>query len=367
MDFSLTDEQVAFADLAAQVLHVDDTGLCAPPGSSDARATWRRLADAGLVQAVLPTELGGAGLGALGTSMLLEEVGRNAAGGPAVPAFVLATVPLTTAGIPGTELLDRLAAGDLIAVGAYQESPGGGFSARAVTARAVDGQQVELDGTKTAVVGADLADAFVVSTRLDGENALAVVERDARGLAVLGDADDPTGFGIRLAGTPGRVLSSGRAADEALDRTWQHTLLGSAALVAGACERTLRLTCAHVASRRQFGRALAEFQAVSLRAADAHIDVESIRAATLNAAWQLDESGTAPAAVLVAKAWAGIGGGRVLRAAHHLHGGLGVDLSYPLHVLSRLVRREELAYGPPDHHVARIGELIAAGDIDHES
>jgi alkylation response protein AidB-like acyl-CoA dehydrogenase len=361
MDFSLTDEQAAFADLSAQVLSADDAGLCAPAEVSG-RTVLRRLADTGLLRALLPEEFGGASLGAVGTALLLQEVGRNAVGAPVAPVLALAMVPLVSA---GDALLDGIAAGEVLVVGARPEPYGHRPSAPGVIARPGGTDRVTLEGTNTEVAAADAADAFVVPARLDGDTVLTVVERDAPGLTVGGDI--PGESRVVFAGAPARVLLSGPSADEALERAWQHALLASAATVAGACERALRLVRSHVATRRQFGRALAEFQAVSLRVADAHIDVESIRVATLNAAWHLDEYGTASAPVLVAKAWAGDGGNRVLRAAHHLHGGLGVDLTYPLHVLSRLVRREELAYGPPDHHIARIGELIAAGAIDQET
>jgi len=362
MDFTLTEVQSDFAELAAQVLHVDDAGLCEATDADADRDRWRRLADAGLLRAVLPSRFGGAGLGAVGTALLLEEVGRNAVTTPVAPALALAVVPLAAA---NDALVDDVVSGTVLAVGAYQETPGESFAAGTVTARPTGTGSVALTGTKTAVAAADAADALVVSARFGDDTVLAVVEQGTPGVTI--SAGGPVGCRVDFTDAPGRVVLSGAAADEALDRTWQHALLASAATVSGACARALHLTCAHIASRRQFGRALAEFQVVSLRAADAHIDVESIRMATLNAAWHLDEHGSAPAAVLVAKAWAGDGGNRVLRTAHHLHGGLGVDLSYPLHVLSRLIRREELTYGPPAYHIARIGDLIAAGVIDQES
>jgi non-ribosomal peptide synthetase component E (peptide arylation enzyme) len=85
----------------------------------------------------------------------------------------------------------------------------------------------------------------------------------------------------------------------------------------------------HTAQRHQFGKPIAEFQAVAQRAADAYIDTEMVRLTAWQAIFRLDVGWPASDEVHVAKFWAGDGAMRVVHAAQHLHGGLGVDLDYP--------------------------------------
>ena len=91
------------------------------------------------------------------------------------------------------------------------------------------------------------------------------------------------------------------------------------------------MTAEYTKTREQFDRPIATFQAVGQRAADAYIDTEAIRLTAWQAIWRLSEELPATAEVAVAKFWAAEGGQRVVHAAQHLHGGMGVDRDYPLH------------------------------------
>ena len=81
----------------------------------------------------------------------------------------------------------------------------------------------------------------------------------------------------------------------------------------------------------QFDKPIATFQAVGQRAADAYVDTEAIRLTAWQAASRLASGLPAASEVAVAKYWAAEGGQRVVHAASHLHGGVGVDRDYPLH------------------------------------
>ena len=92
------------------------------------------------------------------------------------------------------------------------------------------------------------------------------------------------------------------------------------------------MTAEYASTREQFGHPIAGFQAVSQRAADAYIDTEAMRVDRA-AGGLAGLSGVLPAAdeVAIAKFWAADGGQRVADVAQHLHGGLGIDVDYPLH------------------------------------
>ena len=102
------------------------------------------------------------------------------------------------------------------------------------------------------------------------------------------------------------------------------------------------------------------FQAVGHRAADAYIDTEAVRLAAWQAAWRLAEGLPAAREVAIAKYWASEGGNRVVHAAQHLHGGVGVDREYPLHRYFLMARQLELTLGGATEQLLRLGELIAS-------
>jgi alkylation response protein AidB-like acyl-CoA dehydrogenase len=120
------------------------------------------------------------------------------------------------------------------------------------------------------------------------------------------------------------------------------------------------MTASYTSARQQFERPIATFQAVSQRAADAFVDVESIRVATWQAAWRLATGVPADEAVMIAKFFAAEAGHRVVYAAQHLHGGMGFDVEYPLYRYYLLSKQIELTLGCASAHIAGLGRALAA-------
>jgi alkylation response protein AidB-like acyl-CoA dehydrogenase len=120
------------------------------------------------------------------------------------------------------------------------------------------------------------------------------------------------------------------------------------------------MTAEYTKTREQFERPIATFQAVGQRAADAYIDTEAVRLTALQAAWRLEEGLPAAAEVAIAKFWAADGGQRVVHAAQHLHGGIGVDRDYALHRYFLWAEQVELAFGGATAQLVRLGDLLAA-------
>jgi alkylation response protein AidB-like acyl-CoA dehydrogenase len=134
---------------------------------------------------------------------------------------------------------------------------------------------------------------------------------------------------------------------------------GLCALSLGVCEEALRMTAEYTKTRKQFDQPIAMFQAVGHRAANAFIDTEGIRLTTWQACWRLAEGLPAEAAVAVAKIWAAEAGQRVVHAAQHLHGGVGVDRDYPLHRYFVWAKQLELSLGGATRQLLRLGKLLA--------
>ncbi|MEO2169308.1 MAG: acyl-CoA dehydrogenase family protein, partial [bacterium] len=139
-------------------------------------------------------------------------------------------------------------------------------------------------------------------------------------------------------------------------------LLGNAALCAyavGICEEALAMTAEYTKTRKQFDQPIAMFQAVGHRMADAYIDTEALRLTARQAAWRIGAGLPSEAAVAIAKYYASVGGDRIVHAAQHLHGGVGVDRDYPLHRFFLAARHLQLSLGGETRQLQNLGRLLA--------
>ena len=129
-------------------------------------------------------------------------------------------------------------------------------------------------------------------------------------------------------------------------------------------ERALELTAEYARHREQFGRPIGSFQAVAQRLADAYIDVEAVWLTMWQAAWLLaagpQDDPEVAAAVATAKFWAADAGHRVAHTAVHVHGGMGIDTSYPVHRYFAAAKRAEFTLGGATAQLLRLGDLLAA-------
>src|SRR5438132_10400931 len=128
MDFSLSEEQQAVRDLAAQIF--DGRATVARVKEVEAtsdridRDLWRQLADANLLGIALPEEAGGSGLGMVELCLLLEEQGRRVAPVPLWAALILGALPLAEFGSPAQRAawLPGVVAGEVILTAALDEA-----------------------------------------------------------------------------------------------------------------------------------------------------------------------------------------------------------------------------------------------------
>lgn len=317
MDFELDDTQRAVADLAAGVLAKED----AEP--------WQALARVGLLSAVLPTELGGDGLAAGEVAVLLTEVGRRAAAVPALATLALGILPVVAFGTAEqqAELLPDAAAGAALLTGAPSEPGAPLTSTPSTRAVRVDGAW-RLTGTKAAVPYAAQADRVLVPAG----SGVFLVDPQSDGVALH---QTPTSSGapeytVRLDGASATLLGS-QPDSGAVAGLRAYALLGAAAVGDGLLSGALHLTTEHVRQRQQFGRPLATFQAVAQQVADVYIASRTLHLAAASAAWRMSAGLNAAEDLELAGFWLSAEGLPALRTCHHLHGGIGVDVTYPLH------------------------------------
>ena len=93
---------------------------------------------------------------------------------------------------------------------------------------------------------------------------------------------------------------------------------------------------------------------------DAYIDTEAVRLTSRQAAWRIADGKSAHEKVAIARWWASEAGFRVVHAATHLHGGVGVDRDYPLHRYFLIMRQLELTLGNSEEQLQKLGDLLAA-------
>jgi alkylation response protein AidB-like acyl-CoA dehydrogenase len=158
-------------------------------------------------------------------------------------------------------------------------------------------------------------------------------------------------FTLRMDGAPIQAMLGG--ADCVRD-LYQLAVAGACALADGAVAGALALTRDHVATREQFGRPLAAFQAVSQQIAEVYIASRTLHLATLAACWRLDAGLDAGADLDVAGYWCAEQAPRSVRTCHHLHGGLGMDATYPLHRFSSLVADLVRHLGGAEYRLERL-------------
>lgn len=367
MDMTLTDEQVAIRDLAAQVLAGRDDRTTRERAAADPdgidRRLWTDLGASGLLGTAVPEEHGGAGLGLLELCLLLEEVGRTAADVPAL-TLALGALPLARFGTARhRELLGGVATGEVVVTAALSEPHGDPYSPATAARPAAEGWT--LHGTKTAVLAGTFADVLLVPAVLpEGGSAVFAVGRDRldpqRQTSTTGA---PTAL-LELDGVAVTTddLLGAQAPGDVLAWLVERATVALCAMQAGVSDAALRLTASYVTERQQFGRSIASFQAVSQRAGQGYVDAHAIRLTMLQAAWRLDNAMPAASQVAVAKHWAAEGGQRVAHTAQHLHGGVGVDRDYPLHRYFLLAKSLELSLGGATRSLVRLGDLLATDD-----
>ena len=352
MDFSLSSDQQALRDLARQILTDTCTNEHVKAVAAGESGTdldlWRSLADAGLVAINLPEAAGGGGYGWLEAAIVLGEFGRIAAPVPGLAVMALAGPALAVAYDEHPELLDGVASGERIVTAAVHEPVGDPWTP---TTAVHDGR---LSGTKVCVPHGLVADRFVVTAA----HGLYVVE--ARAVGVTIERQDTTSGVpdalVTFDGAPAVRIGGPDATADLLRRA----MSASCVMVASSCETALSLTAEYARTREQFDRVIASFQAVSQRAGDAYIDTEGVRLSAWQAAWRLDRGMSCDEALLTAKFWASEGGWRVMHAAHHLHGGVGVDRDYPLHQHFLNHKQLELFLGSATPSLQRLGALLVS-------
>jgi hypothetical protein len=374
MDFGFREDEEAVVELARKILEDHATNerkrqleLAGTPYDGE---LWRALAESNLLGTAIPEAFGGTDLGFVALGLLVKEVGRTVAPVPVYPSLVLGALPLVQFGTEEQKRkwLPGIASGERILTAALSEFESSDPRTPATRAETwADGYR--LSGIKTNVPYAEEAAQILIPARFaDGSIGLFFVDPNGAGVTCAAqttpDGQPHSQIDLRDA----RVAAGARLHPHGDGGSALHWLVDRATaarcmMQLGVTERALEMTAQYSRERLQFERPIGSFQAVHQRAADAYINVEAVRLTALEAVWRLSRNLPADEHVAVAKFWAAEGGHFASTACQHLHGGIGIDIEYPLHRYFKWAIHIEHDLGSARHQLDRLGREIAANGI----
>ena len=317
---------------------------------------WRRLAELGLQGIHVPEAMGGAGMGQVELSIVLEELGRSLACVPYFATVGLAVNALLASGDEAAQrdLLPRLASGEATGTLAVLEPSGSwDLDAVATTARR-EGDGWTLDGVKAFVVDGHTADVLLIAARAPGGLTVFAVEGEAAGMerVPVPELDQTRKLAtVELSSTPGRMVGEEGGAAAWLPRALDLAAVALAAEQVGGAQRCLDMSVEYAKTRQQFGRAIGSFQAIKHRCADMLLRVESARAAAYYAAWAAAEDAQElPAVASLARAYCSEAYSWVAGETIQVHGGIGFTWEHDAHLYFKRAKASELLLGDPASH-----------------
>ena len=335
MDFSPDEGQQAVADVVTSALERDNG--------------WDALVTGGVIAFGVPERLGGDGLALPGITTALTEIGRHGTVSPALATLGLGLVPLLD--LASDEQQDRFLAG---------------VTAGGVLSAAVNEPGVALpDYPKVTLSGGKIS-GIKVSAPFAAQADWLVVTVDGGVVVVSPKAD-----GVTLTKTPTSnksdeyvvefddvtVPESDVLAGAQPHRVNQLVLATTGAFAAGLVAGALRLTADYVAKREQFGRPLSTFQTVAAQLAEVYIASRTISLAATSVVWRLAEGRDADDDLDILGYWLTSQAPPVMQTCHHLHGGMGMDITYPMDRYYSTIKDLTRLLGGPAHRLELVGAM----------
>jgi alkylation response protein AidB-like acyl-CoA dehydrogenase len=334
---------------------------------------WTKLAEQGWLGLVYPEQYGGAGLGFVDLTVLMEEMGRAVMPGPFFSTVLLGGLTILEAGTDAQkkEWLTRIAGGQARVTLAWTEPSARWDAAGVTTTATASGGGFTLSGTKLFVPDAHVAHAIVVVARTtDGKNpedgiSLFLVPADTRGVSVtlLPTMDQTRKLcEVKLdnVGVPGSALLGPKDGGfTPLSRVAQRATVALCAEMCGGAQKVLDMTTEYAKIRIAFGKPIGSYQGVKHKAADMLVDVENAKSLTYYAAWAVDENvPEAGLAASMAKAYASDAFRKVSGAGIQLHGGIGFTWEHDLHLYFKRAKSSEFTFGDATYHREKVAQLI---------
>ena len=333
MDFTPDPEQQAVADVVGTVLERENS--------------WAALVSGGVPALGVPDRLGGDGVGLPEIATALTEIGRHGTISPALATLGLGLVPLLDLATESqqNQFLDGVAKGAILT--AALNEPGAALPDRPAT-RLVAGR---LSGTKIVVPYAEQANWMLVTT----DSGAVVVSPRADGVRLIATPSSTGADEYAVTFSDVVVDSDAVLAGATALRVNQLVLGAAGAYAAGLVAGAVRLTADYVTNRHQFGRPLATFQAVSAQLAEIYIASRTLDLISTSVIWRLAGGRDADADLDVLGYWLTSEAPPTMQTCHHLHGGTGMDVTYPMHRYYSSIKDLTRLLGGPSHRLDLVG------------
>jgi alkylation response protein AidB-like acyl-CoA dehydrogenase len=377
MDFNTTDEQTMLRDTVARYLadtysfdnRMKTVHAVANGGSGWNPAVWKAFAEElGILGAPFAEAHGGLGGGAIENMIVMEEIGRALVIEPYLPTVVIAGGALkATGGALADAVIPEIIAGNAIIAFAYAEPQGRYDLADLRTTAKKDGAGYLLSGHKSVVYSAQYATHLLVTARSGGSQrdaggvSLFLIPANAKGVTrrdyptVDGSVASEVYFENVAVGADMMIGGEGTA----LPLVEQIVDEAIAAVCAEACGVTRVLhatTLDYAKQRKQFGKAISEFQVLQHRLVDMFMEVEQAVSITLMATLKLDGPDRS-SAVSAAKSKVGKACKFVGQNAVQIHGGIGISNELAVGHYFKRATMIESQFGSVDHHLRRYERL----------
>ena len=373
MNFELNDEQSALADSLARLLSdrydfAKRSALVASGKNHDCEV-WKQFAELGLTALPLPQAHGGFGGGARDLAPVMQQLGRALSIEPFLASAVLGSTAIGAVASDEVQarLLPGVCTGATVLAWAHDE-PSGRHAPLWIETRANQTNSGwAINGSKSQVLCAGIANYFVVSARTDGANhdpdgcALFLVDRHTPGLRLREFAllDDSNCGELHFSDVRAMPLSDVRESSHvhlAIDRTLAAGISAACADMVGASQASFELTMDYLRTRKQFGRFLGENQALRHRAAEMLVHLEMARSMAIAASVAADHLSAEGSRSDLSRAKLSVARNArmVAHGAVQLHGGIGMTEELAVgHYLRRIHVLDQI-FGDSDSHAAKL-------------
>ncbi len=363
MDFSLSEDQRAIGEMANGLFRdncsdeqMREFDLAAKPFMDN---VWQTCIETGLHALAIPEQFGGSGLGITELFCVLKAQGASLAMVPIWEHQLAACCLAEFAGEEHAPLIEQAASGELLlgmALTALNSSQGAELDLQV----SVDGSS--LTGQVGAVAYASQAGRLLVLANSEDGLRPVLLNTAADGVRlIVGVANN----GVAIADVYCDAVSvAGADVLPVAGSQWleQRAIAAVASLQLGVSEEQISRTATYLQEREQFGRAIGTFQAVQMTMADCHIAVEALRSALYQLLYRLDTGLPSPSEALATHYLSCEAAHLVGHKTQHVHGGIGVDLTYPIHRFSYWSRHLSMVLGSSAGSIERLGNWLANND-----
>jgi alkylation response protein AidB-like acyl-CoA dehydrogenase len=329
------------------------------------KAAWREMADLGLTGLAVSEAQGGMGFGAVDAMVVMEELGRGIVLEPYAQGALIAGGVLTAHAPEAVQSawLPRIASGEALVVLAHQERQARHRLNHVACQAALKDGAWTLSGAKSVVPAGDQADAFIVPARVSGAVddgagiGLFLIERKGAGVNTRGypTQDGARAAEVTFANAPATQIAAAGTGLTALELAVDIGIAALCAEAVGVMDKMVAVTTEYMNTRKQFGVAIATFQALRHRMADVKMQLELARSMSYFASLKMNDPPAARRRALSQAKWQlGQSMRFVGQQCIQLHGGIGVTDEYiASHYFKRLTVME-MSYGDSLHHLGEV-------------